>query len=132
MIILLLSHSNLGINVFSKFPSKGLKNVIHIKTHNNPNLKEFPGSGRFPKVQNLVLSYAYHCCQFMPSTYENLIPDYTDFGTLKETVFFPGEHGDLDHSIWDTNDSSVVWSKAGNLLSTLFAALFSPVLEGFK
>jgi leucine-rich repeat-containing G protein-coupled receptor 6 len=62
------------LNTFARFPSKGLQNVLHIKTHNNPNLKEFPGSARFPKVQNLVLSYAYHCCQFIPSTFENLVP----------------------------------------------------------
>jgi leucine-rich repeat-containing G protein-coupled receptor 6 len=101
------------MNQFSRFPSKGLTNVIHIKTHNNPNLKEFQGSGRFPKVQNLVLSYAYHCCQFIPSTFENLIPDYADFGNLKESVFFPGDVGGLDHSIWGTNDSSDLWSKTG-------------------
>jgi leucine-rich repeat-containing G protein-coupled receptor 6 len=113
--------SNLGMNTFSKFPSKGLKNVIHIKTHNNPNLKEFPGSGRFPKVQNLVLSYAYHCCQFIPSTYENIIPDYSDFGNLKETVFFPGEGEGFDQSLWNANDSSAFWSKAGtSIIQSLF------------
>ena len=101
------------MNTFSKFPSMGLKNVIHIKTHNNPNLKEFPGSGRFPKVQNLVLSYAYHCCQFIPSTYENLIPEYADFGNLKETIFFPGEGEEFDQSLWNPNDSTIFWSKPG-------------------
>ena len=28
---------NLGVNKFSKFPTKGLKNLLDIKTHNNPN-----------------------------------------------------------------------------------------------
>lgn len=34
---------NLGENTFSKFPTKGLQNIVHLKTHNNPNLVEFPG-----------------------------------------------------------------------------------------
>ena len=68
------NYSNLGENNFPKFPTKGLENVVDLKTHNNPNLVDFPKAHNFPKVQNLMLSYAYHCCQFMPSTYENLIP----------------------------------------------------------
>ena len=64
---------NLGENNFPKFPTKGLKNVVDLKSHNNPALVDFPQANAFPKVQNLILSYAYHCCQFMPSTFENLI-----------------------------------------------------------
>jgi hypothetical protein len=67
---------NLGVNKFSKFPTKGLRNLIEIKTHNNPELIDFPTSQEFPNVQNLVMSYAYHCCQFMPSTFEQFIPEY--------------------------------------------------------
>jgi len=47
--------------------------VVDLKSHNNPALVDFPQANAFPKVQNLILSYAYHCCQFMPSTFENLI-----------------------------------------------------------
>lgn len=99
---------NLGVNLFSEFPSKGLENVLHVKTHNNPSLKDFPGTARFPKVRSLVLSYAYHCCQFMPSTYENVLHDYADFDNLQETVFFPGE-GNFDHTFWHANGSNI-WS----------------------
>ncbi len=65
------------MNSFSKFPTRGLRNVLHIKSHNNPQLEDFPSAAHFPKVRSLVLSYAYHCCQFLPSTYENVLPDYT-------------------------------------------------------
>ena len=68
------NYSNLGENNFPKFPTKGLSNIVDLKTHNNPALIDFPSAQAFPKVQNLILSYAYHCCQFMPSTFENLIP----------------------------------------------------------
>jgi hypothetical protein len=64
------------VNKFSKFPTKGLRNLIEIKTHNNPELVDFPTTQEFPNVQNLVMSYAYHCCQFMPSTFEQFIPEY--------------------------------------------------------
>ena len=58
---------NLGVNQFPDFPSRGLDNVLHLKAHNNPNLKDFPGAARFPRVRSLVLSYAYHCCSFLAS-----------------------------------------------------------------
>ncbi|TRY73241.1 hypothetical protein TCAL_02569 [Tigriopus californicus] len=106
-----LEDINLGVNEFDKFPTEGLKNVLHLKTHNIPNLQDFPGAQRFPRIQSLVLSYAYHCCQFLPSTYENIIPDYSDFGGLQETVFFPGE-GNFDHALWHSNNSDI-WSNNG-------------------
>jgi leucine-rich repeat-containing G protein-coupled receptor 6 len=46
-------------------PTKGLRRVVDLKTFNNPNLREFPGPESFPRVRRLVLSYAYHCCQFV-------------------------------------------------------------------
>ena len=60
-----LEDLNVGVNDFSEFPSQGLQSLVHIKAHNNPNLQDFPSCTRFPKVKTLVLSYAYHCCQFM-------------------------------------------------------------------
>jgi hypothetical protein len=65
---------------------------VEIKTHNNPALVDFPSSANFPNVHNLVLSYAYHCCQFIPSTYETFIPEYGDDydGTLQQEIWLPG------------------------------------------
>ena len=62
-----LIRRNLGVNLFADFPSRGLANVLHLKAHNNPNLRDFPGAARFPRVRSLVLSYAYHCCSFLAS-----------------------------------------------------------------
>ena len=55
------------MNLFADFPSRGLDSVLHLKAHNNPNLRDFPGAARFPRVRSLVLSYAYHCCSFLAS-----------------------------------------------------------------
>ena len=68
------------------------------------------GPSHFPKVRSLTLSYAYHCCQFMPSTYENLLPDYTDISDLQEIVFFPGDRN--FSTSWHEN-SSTIWSPVG-------------------
>ena len=32
------------MNSFTLLPDQGLKTLVEIKTHNNPNLKEFPGA----------------------------------------------------------------------------------------
>lgn len=58
---------NLHDNLFPTLPPAGLDRLLDLKTHNNPNLKEFPGPEHFPSVRRLYLSYAYHCCQFMGS-----------------------------------------------------------------
>ena len=103
-----LEDLNLGENSFSQFPSKGLKNLAHIKVHNNPSLEEFPSSPRFPKIQSLVLSYAYHCCQFIPETFETNVPEYPDFGNWEETILFPGEV-DFDPELWNHN-ATQLWT----------------------
>nr|XP_040567878.1 leucine-rich repeat-containing G-protein coupled receptor 5-like isoform X2 [Lepeophtheirus salmonis] len=116
-----LKDVNLGENKFSQLPSKGMESVTHLKVHNNPSLRDFPGPERFPLIQSLVLSYAYHCCQFLPSVYqskggeEHRSPLTGELGDLQETVFFPGE--DFDASLW-SNESSLLWS--------------SPESEGFN
>ena len=55
-------------------------------------------------------SYAYHCCLFLPSTYEPIVQD-ADFGDLSETVFFPEE---FDVSEFGNQSMpSVIWSSSG-------------------
>lgn len=61
-----LQDLNLGNNIFPELPTEGLTTVNHLKTFNNPKLREFPSPASFPKIQTLVLSYAYHCCSFLP------------------------------------------------------------------
>ena len=56
-------------------------------------------------------SYAYHCCLFLPSTYEHVVPEYADFGDLSENVYFPGE---IDLSQFGNQTMpSVIWSNPG-------------------
>jgi hypothetical protein len=66
----------------------------------------------FPNIRLVRASYAYHCCQFLPSTYEQSVPEYADFSDLTEKVYFPG---DLEAGGHFKNHSlpSVIWSNAG-------------------
>lgn len=88
---------NLGNNVFPELPYKGLNNLLHIKTFNNPNLKVFPPPEVFPKIQSLVLAYAYHCCAFLP-----LIPASTS-PQVQDLVIFP-KPSEIDMSIWNSTN----------------------------
>ena len=99
---------NVGQNHFKVLPHQGLKTIIELKAHNNPKLKDFPSAEarklpinclnlnpsssfqNFPHIRVVRPSYAYHCCLFLPSTYEPIVQD-ADFGDLSETVFFPEE-----------------------------------------
>lgn len=77
----------------------------------------FLGPAHFPKVQTLVLSYAYHCCQFMQSTFENLMPEFTESGNLKETIFFSSSDGLLvDQDNWEANVSKPLWTVLGTFM----------------
>ena len=67
----------------------------------------------FPNIRLVRPSSAYHCCQFLPSTYEQAVPEYADFSDLTEKVFFPGdiEIGQFkNHSL-----HPVIWSDAGKM-----------------
>ncbi|XP_026498231.2 lutropin-choriogonadotropic hormone receptor [Vanessa tameamea] len=61
-----LEDLNVGNNVFPVLPASGLQRLLHLKAHNNPALRRFHPPDLFPRIQTLVLSYAYHCCEFMP------------------------------------------------------------------
>ena len=78
------------------FPSIGLENALHVKVHNNPNLREFPGPMAFPRVKSLALSYAYHCCPFLDPQYK---PTYaSEDNSLTEAIIFTSH--DVNHDIW--------------------------------
>ena len=132
-----LEDLNVGVNQFSEFPSEGLESLHHIKVHNNPSLQEFPDSSRFPRIQTLVLSYAYHCCQFMQETYmskqaasSSLFPTSTGGGggdlNLQEAIFYPGEGG-FDHQLWAASANMTnIWGDSSGMsaFSFLFSFLF--------
>lgn len=105
-------HRNLGNNIFPTLPTEGLNKVTHLKTFNNPRLKEFPAPDKFPRIQTLVLSYAYHCCAFIP-----LIPaTVTRKPPLHESVLFPSDT-EFDMSLWNSSVSDIwpILSKHINL-----------------
>lgn len=75
--------------------------MVDLKTFNNPNLREFPGPESFPSVRRLLLSYAYHCCQFMGrnGNMPALVPppmssgDGTGMDEIQESIWYPTENG---------------------------------------
>ncbi|PSN50292.1 hypothetical protein C0J52_02861 [Blattella germanica] len=97
-----LKSLNLGNNLFPELPSRGLDRLLHLKTFNNPNLREFPAPENFPRIQSLVLSYAYHCCAFLP-----LIPAEPPKPNLHEAVLFPTDN-EFDMSLWN-NSLTDIW-----------------------
>lgn len=88
---------NLGNNMFPVLPTAGLERLLHLKTFNNPRLREFPPPESFPRVQSLVLSYAYHCCVFLP-----LVPAEPPRPPLRESVLFPTDN-EFDMSLWNSS-----------------------------
>lgn len=42
---------NVGNNVFSSLPAAGLQRLLHLKAHNNPNLRHFHPPELFPRIQ---------------------------------------------------------------------------------
>ncbi|KAI8441213.1 hypothetical protein MSG28_009436 [Choristoneura fumiferana] len=61
-----LEDLNVGNNVFSWLPGGGLQRLRRLRAHNNPRLTHFHPPHVFPHIETLVLSYAYHCCDYMP------------------------------------------------------------------
>jgi len=120
---------NVGQNHFNELPDQGLKTIIELKAHNNPELKEFPKAENFPHIRLVRPSYAYHCCLFMPSTYENIVPEYADFGDLSEDVLFPGEF-DLSE-FGNKSMPSVIWSNSGNFSNQIGPDLSQDLWENF-
>lgn len=116
---------NLGNNIFPTLPIKGLSGLLHLKTFNNPALREFPAPDLFPRVRTMVLSYAYHCCSFVSA--EELEGNYEaggglDGGTdaageepVQESVLFPTDN-DFDMSLWNQSLTDI-WPQLRELYS---------------
>ncbi|XP_011298255.1 lutropin-choriogonadotropic hormone receptor isoform X2 [Fopius arisanus] len=97
-----LEDLNLGNNVFPTLPTTGLVSVLHLKTFNNPALREFPKPENFPRVQTMVLSYAYHCCSFL----SNEIDEEVTKSSVEESVVFPDDN-DLELGLWNSNATDI-------------------------
>ncbi|BES91528.1 receptor [Nesidiocoris tenuis] len=119
-----LEDLNLGNNIFPSLPTDGLDRLLHLKTFNNPRLRVFPSPEKFPRVQTLVLSYAYHCCAFLP-----LIPLEPPVRTpVHESILFPTDN-EFDMSLWNSSLPDI-WPQLQNL-SKKFGPHINQLLENF-
>lgn len=66
-LLIILNYRNLAENNFQRLPTTGLKRLKFLKTFHNTNLQDRIDPENLPNIQNLVLSYAYHCCSFINS-----------------------------------------------------------------
>ncbi|CAM1302015.1 LGR4 (predicted) [Pycnogonum litorale] len=104
---------NLGNNMFRMMPTDGLESLRFLKVHNNPELKTFPSHQSFPSVQKLILSYAYHCCEFRtrpPYKYHNGTESaITSDGRhkIKETVVWLKDSANINMDMWRTGKQNV-------------------------
>ncbi|XP_070150452.1 lutropin-choriogonadotropic hormone receptor isoform X2 [Polyergus mexicanus] len=96
-----LQDLNLGNNIFPTLPIRGLAGLLHLKTFNNPALREFPSPERFPRVQTMLLSYAYHCCSFLSIEVEESVTR----SPVRESILFPTD--DFDSSLWNSTFSDI-------------------------
>uniref|UniRef100_A0A182J9B6 G-protein coupled receptors family 1 profile domain-containing protein n=1 Tax=Anopheles atroparvus TaxID=41427 RepID=A0A182J9B6_ANOAO len=121
-----LEDLNLGNNLFPQLPTVGLERLLHLKTFNNPNLREFPPPVSFPRIQTLVLSYAYHCCSFLPLT--TATPKVPSTFNIRENVLFPTDN-EFDMSLWN-NSYNDIWPQLQNL-SKKFGTQISDLLSAY-
>ncbi|XP_013197746.2 lutropin-choriogonadotropic hormone receptor [Amyelois transitella] len=89
-----LEDLNVGNNQFPWLPASGLQKLLHLKAHNNPHLRHFHPPELFPRIQTLVLSYAYHCCAFLPLM-EAEGGARAEEERLTDFVLVPPQHVDL-------------------------------------
>ncbi|XP_050672848.1 lutropin-choriogonadotropic hormone receptor isoform X2 [Leptidea sinapis] len=92
-----LEDLNVGNNVFPSLPASGLQRLLHLKAHNNPNLRRFHPPELFPRIQSLVLSYAYHCCEFLPlmDGAAGVNEEWAEREGFSDLVLLPPAHVDL-------------------------------------
>uniref|UniRef100_A0A1I8PLD6 G-protein coupled receptors family 1 profile domain-containing protein n=1 Tax=Stomoxys calcitrans TaxID=35570 RepID=A0A1I8PLD6_STOCA len=120
-----LEDLNLGNNIFPELPSNGLQRLLHLKTHNNPKLRDFPSPETFPRIQTLILSYAYHCCPFIPLVAMSASKKPP---LVQEAVLFPSD-AEFDMSLWN-NSNMDIWPQLHNL-SKKFGSEMHSIWENF-
>ncbi|XP_076753852.1 G-protein coupled receptor rickets isoform X4 [Xylocopa sonorina] len=104
-----LEDLNLGNNVFPALPTLGLSGLLHLKTFNNPALREFPAPERFPRVQTMILSYAYHCCSFLSLEAEDPVTK----PSVQESILYPTDI-EIDMTLWNSNFTDI-WPQLNNM-----------------
>ncbi|XP_067620200.1 leucine-rich repeat-containing G-protein coupled receptor 5 isoform X2 [Eurosta solidaginis] len=121
-----LEDLNLGNNIFPVLPSAGLSKLLHLKTFNNPKLRDFPTPDTFPRIQTLILSYAYHCCPFIPLMTSMSATKKPPL--VQEAVLFPSD-SDFDMSLWN-NSMMDIWPQLQNL-SKKFGSQMHDIWDNF-
>lgn len=81
-----------------------MRGLLHLKTFNNPKLREFPPPDTFPRIQTLILSYAYHCCAFLPLV---AMSAQRKTSQVQEAVLFPSD-AEFDMTLWN-NSMMNIW-----------------------
>ncbi|KAI8121074.1 Lutropin-choriogonadotropic hormone receptor, partial [Lucilia cuprina] len=120
-----LEDLNLGNNIFPELPSNGLQRLLHLKTFNNPKLRDFPTPDTFPRIQTLILSYAYHCCPFIPLVAMSASKKPP---LVQEAVLFPSD-AEFDMSLWN-NSMMDIWPQLHNL-SKKFGTQMHDIWDNF-
>lgn len=93
-------YSNVGDNQFPLLPAAGLQHVWLLRAHNNPQLRRFHPPAALPRARTLVLSYAYHCCEFLQESVPPAAPapPTDDAAALSDFVLVAGR--ELDAAVW--------------------------------
>jgi leucine-rich repeat-containing G protein-coupled receptor 6 len=120
-------YRNLGENIFPALPTGGLQRLLHLKTFNNPRLRIFPPIEAFPRIRTLVLSYAYHCCAFLPLLTSNTKVIESPY---KEEVFFPTDEK-FDMSMWN-NSINDIWPDLNMNFSNAFLSQMDDILQSYS
>lgn len=100
-------YRNLGNNIFPKLPKNGLKNVLHLKTFNNPKLREFPPPDTFPRIQVEFL-----CATFYGAAINAFLNALIIVTNVSYLMVKRGDH----YWWWDKKCYSLWFSKEINLL----------------
>ncbi|KAG5674279.1 hypothetical protein PVAND_004258 [Polypedilum vanderplanki] len=122
-----LEDLNLGENIFPTLPTDGLQRLLHLKTFNNPRLRIFPPIEAFPRIRTLVLSYAYHCCAFLPLLTSNRKVIGSPY---KEEVFFPTDEK-FDMSMWN-NSINDIWPDLNINFTSAFHSQMDDILQSYS
>lgn len=94
-------------------PHKYLKSLREIKIHNNRHLINFPEPEHFPKLLKMVMSYAYHCCQFLGKANhlnQSSASTADSISDIKETILFINAKN-IDLDIWGMGDHNMTVGK---------------------
>lgn len=116
----------MGNNIFPTLPTKGLQRLLHLKTFNNPKLRIFPPIEAFPRIRTLVLSYAYHCCAFLPLLTTNT---KTIVNPYKEEILFPTDEK-FDFSLWNSSISDI-WPDLSVNASNPFQSQINEFMQSY-